>query len=93
MELNVVWLGLLAGSITSLGFIPQLVKGYRTKKLDDVSYLMPVILGCGMLLWLIYGIFINDLPIIAANIFGIGCNISLVVLKKVYEKSPQSNNI
>ena len=93
MELNVIWLGLLAGSITSLGFIPQLVKGYRTKKLDDVSYWMPVVLACGMFLWLTYGFFLNDLPIIAANIFGIGCNISLVVMKKYYIQSQQNNNI
>ena len=40
-------LGLLAGAITSTGFIPQLVRGFRTKKLHDVSYFMPVALIAG----------------------------------------------
>jgi MtN3 and saliva related transmembrane protein len=83
----------MAGGITSLGFIPQLIKGYQTKKLDDISYLMPIVLAFGMLLWLIYGIFLSDLPIIAANIFGIGCNITLVVMKKYYRTSPAGHNI
>ena len=48
--------GLFAGSITSMGFIPQLLKSYRTKKLDDISYFMPVVLAIGMALWLIYGV-------------------------------------
>ena len=64
-------LGLMAGAITSLGFIPQLIRGYRTKKLDDVSYYMPLTLVVGMMLWLLYGIAVEKFPIIVANGFGI----------------------
>ena len=42
---NVEIIGLIAGVITSLGFIPQLFKGFRTKKLNDVSYFMPIVLA------------------------------------------------
>ncbi len=87
MELDIVWLGILAGGITSLGFIPQLVKGYKTKKLEDVSYLMPLVLAIGMFLWLLYGLMRSDLAIIAANIFGVSCNIILVSMKKYYENN------
>ena len=65
--------GLIAGAITSLGFLPQLLKGYKTKKLDDVSYLMPGILAIGMTLWFIYGLFIEAIAVIIANIFGVVC--------------------
>ena len=53
----VVILGLIAGAVTSMGFIPQLIRGYKTKELDDVSYYMPAILAVGMSLWLLYGFF------------------------------------
>ena len=82
-----IWLGIVAGTITSFGFIPQLVKGYRTKKLDDVSYYMPLVLVVGMFLWLMYGIYQADLAIIAANVFGIGCNLSLILMKNHYSKT------
>ena len=91
--MDIVWLGVLAGAITSFGFIPQLVKGYRTKKLDDVSYYMPLVLCFGMLLWLIYGVFRFDLAIIGANVFGMGCNVALILMKKYYSNHRNSHKI
>jgi len=79
-------IGLIAGALTSFGFVPQIVKGWRTKKMEDVSYYMPIILAIGMSLWLVYGIMQEDILIIAANIFGTACNIVIVAMKKLYEK-------
>jgi MtN3 and saliva related transmembrane protein len=76
--------GLVAGTVTSIGFIPQIVRGYKTKKLDDVSYFMPTILAVGMTLWFIYGIFSNDIAIMVANAFGVGCCLTLIIMKKMY---------
>ncbi len=80
----VMTLGLIAGAVTSMGFIPQLIRGYRTKELDDVSYFMPSILAVGMSLWFLYGFFVQEFPIIVANAFGIGCCVVLLVMKKIY---------
>jgi MtN3 and saliva related transmembrane protein len=80
------FLGVLAGVITSVGFIPQLVKGYQTKRLTDVSYGMPLFLAFGMIAWLIYGILREDLAIILANAFGVSCNLFLVMLKHRYAR-------
>ena len=89
--MDFVLLGLLAGGITSLGFIPQLFRGYKTKKLDDISYFMPIVLSIGMGIWLLYGILRDDLAIIVANVFAIGCNFVLISMKKIYEKRSKSN--
>jgi MtN3 and saliva related transmembrane protein len=80
----VTMLGLVAGVITSAGFLPQLARGYRTKKLDDISYYMPIVLAIGMMLWLLYGILLAELPIIAANAFGASCSLLLIAMKKRY---------
>ena len=69
-------LGLIAGAITSLGFIPQLIQGYRTKKLNDVSYYMLLTLAVGMTLWLLYGIVLEKFP----GGCRIVCDISKVVI-------------
>jgi len=43
MDSNIIEIfGLMAGAVTSIGFIPQLIKGYKTKKLDDITYFMPL---------------------------------------------------
>ena len=78
------FLGFIAGIVTSFGFIPQLIRGYQTKKLHDISYWMPMILALGMLLWLLYGVIRYDIAIIAANAFGVSCNILLIGMKKWY---------
>jgi MtN3 and saliva related transmembrane protein len=77
-------MGLIAGAVTSIGFIPQLIKGYMTKKLDDVSYFMPIVLAFGMTLWFIYGFFLNALAIMVANTFGASCCIVLIIMKNRY---------
>ena len=81
------FLGVAAGAVTSIGFIPQLLKGYRTKHLTDVSYGMPLFLAFGMSLWLAYGLFRSDLAIILANAFGVSCNLLLVMLKHQYSSN------
>jgi MtN3 and saliva related transmembrane protein len=77
-------LGVLAGALTSSGYIPQIIKGFRTKQMDDVSALMPGILGVGMLMWLAYGLHKEDVPIILANIAGSTFAFSIVVQKWAY---------
>lgn len=79
--------GLIAGAVTSIGFIPQLIRGYRTKKLDDISYYMPIVLAVGMTLWFTYGVFLQvkeALAIMIANTFGVGCCLVLIMMKKMY---------
>jgi len=77
-------LGFIAGVITSIGFIPQLVRGFRTKKLEDVSYYMPIVLAIGMTLWISYGILLSRIAIVVANSFGVSCSLILIIMKKKY---------
>jgi len=77
-------IGLFAGIITSAGFLPQLIRGYRTKKLEDISYFMPIVLALGMTLWILYGVLLNALAVIGANIFSVGCSLTLIIMKKKY---------
>jgi len=79
-------LGLIAGAITSMGYLPQIYKGYKTKKLNDVSYYMPGILAIGMFLWFVYCIILNAIAVIVANIFGIACSILLIIMKRSYSQ-------
>ncbi len=74
-------IGLLAGLVTTSGFIPQVIKGYRSGSMEDVSLFMPLLLMMGMTLWLIYGVFLSDLPIVLWNGIAIGLNVVLIALK------------
>lgn len=76
--------GLAAGAITSISFIPQLYRGYKTKKLEDVSYYMFGILAFGMLMWFVYGLLRDASAVMIANAFGIICSLAIIIMKKRY---------
>ena len=71
-------IGLIAATITTLSFIPQLIKTWKLKETKDISLLMFVTLGVGIILWIIYGFLLWDLPLILAN--GITFVFVLVIL-------------
>jgi len=60
-------LGSLAGALTTVAFFPQLLKVWRTKSTKDISLGMFSIFCVGVLVWFIYGILIDDAPVIIAN--------------------------
>jgi MtN3 and saliva related transmembrane protein len=82
----VSYAGFFAGILTSGAAIPQVVKTYRTKQARDLSMWQLVLLTLGMMLWLIYGLSLNDLPLILANVFSIVCYSALIAMKLSYAR-------
>jgi MtN3 and saliva related transmembrane protein len=82
--MNFQLIGLIAGVLTTSSFIPQLYRGFKRKHLDDFSGIMIIMLGTGMLLWLIYGISLGELPIILANGISLASMIALGIMKIYY---------
>jgi len=60
-------IGLIAALFTTVSLLPQLIKVYKTKSTKDISTGMFTLFGGGVLVWFVYGVFVNDLPIIVAN--------------------------
>jgi MtN3 and saliva related transmembrane protein len=81
----------MAGFFTTLGFVPQIIKGYRSGNMKDVSLVMPLVLMLGMSLWLLYGIFLNDLPIVLWNSVAIALNGVIVFMKVQSDKKDKKN--
>lgn len=79
-------LGLVAAVMTTSAFVPQAVKIIRTKSTKDISLGMYVILTFGILFWLIYGILINQPPIIFANLIGFTLTFIILILKIKYRE-------
>lgn len=85
--MNPTHIGLIAGTLTSIAAIPQLVKTLRTRHARDISIWQPILLAIGVALWMIYGMMIGDLPLILANIIPLICNILLTALKLHYRNN------
>ena len=61
-------IGLIAAVCTTFAFVPQVIKVWKTKQTKDLSLRMYSIMFLGILLWLVYGIIIDSLSIILANV-------------------------
>jgi MtN3 and saliva related transmembrane protein len=78
-------LGLIAGTLTTAAFVPQLVKVWKSRSTKDISLLMYIVICTGILLWLIYGLLIFDLPIIVANAITFMIALAILILKIRYK--------
>ena len=80
-------MGTIAAICTTVGFIPQIIRGLKTKELSDVSPTMLTLLLVGCSLWLIYGVHLKN-PIIAlANGFTLSFVITILLLRAMYKRN------
>lgn len=80
------WIGLLAGTLTTAAFIPQVIKIRRSKKADDISLSMFLIFTAGVALWVVFGIQIGSLPVTLANAVTMVLALIILILKYRYRK-------
>jgi MtN3 and saliva related transmembrane protein len=85
MDLTV--LGLIAGGLTTIAFVPQMIQTWQTRSAKDVSFVMLITFISGIFLWLIYGILRRDIAIIAANGVTLIFNLVILGLKIRYKKN------
>ncbi|HLO88375.1 SemiSWEET transporter [Anabaena azotica] len=77
-------LGIVAATLTTIAFLPQVWRTWKTKSAKDVSFIMLIAFMSGLVLWLIYGIILNALPIILANSITLVLNFIILWLKIKY---------
>jgi MtN3 and saliva related transmembrane protein len=85
--------GLLAATLTTTAFLPQMIKTWQTKSANDVSYAMLITFIIGVFLWLIYGILRQDIAVILANAFTLLFNLAILYLKIKYGKTTQKQRL
>ena len=90
-EFSLGVLGIAAGILILSGWVPQILKGYRTKKLDDVSKYLMILIAIGAFLWLVYGIEKDDPYIIGVNVAAIALTMIVLSMKYRYEKKNKIN--
>jgi MtN3 and saliva related transmembrane protein len=79
-------LGYLAGTLTTLSFLPQVLHTYRVKSVADFSWKMLIAFNCGLALWFVYGVFLRSWPMILANGISLGLQAFIIGMKIRYER-------
>ena len=83
-QLHIGIIGIIAGICTTISFIPQIIKILKTRHVRDISLYMFVILTAGIFLWLVYGIFLRQFPIILANSVSLILCLFILAAKVMY---------
>jgi MtN3 and saliva related transmembrane protein len=79
-----VLIGYIAGALTTISFVPQVVRAWKLKETRDLSLAMLMLFAAGILLWTYYGIRTGSVPIIAANVITFVLILVLLGLKIRY---------
>jgi MtN3 and saliva related transmembrane protein len=80
-------IGTLAGTLTTISFLPQLIKTLRMKSARDLSWGMWIVFVTGIALWVVYGFLLHALPVIIANVVTLVLSGWILVLKVIYRKN------
>jgi len=81
---NTTLIGLIAGALTTISFLPQVIKTCKSKSTKDISMGMFVTFSTGILLWIFYGIAIHSTPIVITNVVTFLLVFVILVLKLKY---------
>ena len=85
LEFIIKYIGFFAAFCTTIAFLPQAIKVFKSKSTKDISLYMFLIFTIGVLSWLIYGIIIRDLPIIFANAVTLILSFFILIYKIKYK--------
>lgn len=85
MDFTITAIGLIAAIVTTVSLFPQLAKLWKTKSTKDVSLVMYTVFSVGVFSWIVYGVLLDDLPIIIANTLALIQGIIIVALKLKYK--------
>jgi MtN3 and saliva related transmembrane protein len=75
------WFGALGAFCTTVAFVPQVAKIWRTKSTKDISLPMYLVFSAGVVCWFVYGVLLWAWPIMVANAFTIVLAGAVVVMK------------
>jgi MtN3 and saliva related transmembrane protein len=84
-------IGIVAGTLTTIAFIPQLFRIVKTRSAHDISWWMFGIFGTGVAMWLWYGLRLDALPVILANVVTLVLALAILVLKWRYGRDVRAD--
>ena len=79
----VTLIGMISAVLTTGAFVPQALKTIRSRSTEDLSLLTFLMMFSGTLLWFIYGMQINDMPLIVANAIS-ACLTGIILSLKIF---------
>jgi MtN3 and saliva related transmembrane protein len=78
-------IGFFAGFLTTISFLPQVVKTWKSRSASDLSLVMFSVFSVGVVFWLTYGILIHETPIIFWNLVTLVLVLAILIMKLKFD--------
>ena len=80
-----IMMGYFAGFLTTISFLPQVVKTWKSRSASDLSWGMFSVFSVGVMFWLIYGFLIQEPPVILWNSVTLALVLAILVMKLKFD--------
>jgi MtN3 and saliva related transmembrane protein len=87
------WIGYIAGFCTTIAFLPQVIRTYKTRSAKDISLGMYLVFCFGVIMWLFYGFSIHSMAIIWANFATIILAGSMLIMKLIFDRREKNEGL
>ncbi len=84
--LNTDAYGFIAAFLTTIAFLPQVWRTFRSKSANDVSASMLILFILGLIFWVVYGFQSHSIPVLLANVITLILNLSILSMKLLYSQ-------
>jgi len=88
----IITFGFIATTLTTLSILPQTVKTLITRSTKDISLPMYLLMNIGICLWIVYGIFLDQLPIIIGNAVALTFSLPILIIAFINFKRSRNEN-
>ncbi len=79
-------IGYAAATLTTVSFVPQLLRVLRLRSARDISLVMFLVFSAGTFAWMVYGFLVGSTPVLIANVVTFGLSMTILVLKLKYDR-------
>jgi MtN3 and saliva related transmembrane protein len=79
-------IGYAAATMTTISFLPQLIRVVRLRSARDISLIMFLVFSCGTFAWMVYGFLSHSRPVLIANIVTFLLSMSILILKLRFDR-------
>ena len=86
LQMMTILIGMTGALFTTLAFLPQVIKTWRSKSTEDLSIGLSLLFLIGTVFWLIYGVLIDELPVIISNTITMFLTGLLLIFKLIYNE-------
>jgi MtN3 and saliva related transmembrane protein len=81
-------IGYAAATMTTISFLPQLIRVVRLRSARDISLIMFLVFSCGTFTWMVYGFLSHSPPVWIANVVTFLLSMSILIMKLRFDREP-----